>query len=349
VDLLVPGIGPYDKWATMWGYKPIPGAKSPDEERATLDQWAREQDTKPWLRFSTSGAAGADPQEETEAVGDQDAVKATGWGLKNIKREMQYLIPATVKPTEDYGDLGDLYGRLIGQWRTELTHVTNIIGGATTQEKYGSQQGVRFTPVPRARMQAAIHFVNENAFQTPAFFLDENIIRRLEPSGEVARIHAAQSAILSALLNNAKLLRVSEYDGEAKAGEGYSLVELLADVRAGLFGELAKGDKVDVYRRALQRAYIENLNLKINPPPVTAAAGGRGGGGGGGRGGAPGLDPKLSDIYPAVRAELRALDAEIKGGEAKANDRMTKAHLSDLRHRIADALKGKAGAADEEP
>jgi len=350
VDLLTPVIGPYDKWATMWGYKPIPGAKSADDERATLDQWAREQDTKPWLRFSTSGAAGSDPQEETEAVGDQDAVKATGWGIKNIKREMQYLVPATVKPTEDYADLGDLYGRLIGQWRTEITHVTNIIGGATSQEKYGSQQGVRFTPVPKARMQSAIRFVNENAFQTPSFFLDENIIRRLEPSGEVARIHAAQSAILNALLNNAKLLRVSEYDGAAKNGDGYSLVELLADVRAGLFGELAKGEKVDVYRRALQRAYVENLNLKINPPPVTAAAaGGRGGGGGGGRGGAAGLDPKLSDIYPAVRAELRALDAEIKGGESKATDRMTKAHLSDLRHRIADALKGKAGAADEEP
>ena len=24
---LIPRIGPYDRWATMWGYKPIPGAK----------------------------------------------------------------------------------------------------------------------------------------------------------------------------------------------------------------------------------------------------------------------------------------------------------------------------------
>jgi len=349
VDLLVPVIGPYDKWATMWGYKPIPGAKTPEEERATLDQWAREQDAKPYLRFSTSGPLADDPQEETEAVGDQDAIKATGWGLKNIKRSMAYLIPATVKPTEDYEDLADIYTRLIGQWRTELTHVTNIVGGALSQEKYGSQQGARFTPVPRARMQAAVRFVNENAFQTPTFFLDENILRRLEPAGEVARIHAAQSAILNALLLNAKLLRVSEYEASAKAGDGYSLVELLADVRAGLFGELAAGARIDVYRRALQRAYVENLNLKINPPPAAPAAAGGRGGGGGGRGAAPALDPKLSDIYPAVRAELRALDAEIKSAEGKATDRMTKAHLADLRHRIADALKGKAGAAGDEP
>ena len=57
----VPGVGPYDIWATAWGYKPIPGAKISDDEKPTLDQWARQQDSTPWLRFSTSGAAGSDP------------------------------------------------------------------------------------------------------------------------------------------------------------------------------------------------------------------------------------------------------------------------------------------------
>ena len=41
-------------WATMWGYTPIPGAKTPDEEKPTLDKWAQEQDDTPWLRFSTA-------------------------------------------------------------------------------------------------------------------------------------------------------------------------------------------------------------------------------------------------------------------------------------------------------
>jgi hypothetical protein len=366
VDLLVPGIGPYDKWAVMWGYKPIrptmtvalqsigPSTGRKDsyaaalQERAMLDEWAREQDKKPWLRFSTSDAAGSDPGEESEAVGDQDAVKATGWGLKNIKRSMQYLIPATVKPTEGFDDLNTLYGRLVGQWRTELSHVANIVGGAESQEKYGSQQGVRFTPVTRARQQEAVQFLNENAFKTPTFFIDENVTRRIEPSGEVARILAAQSGILNSLFSNAKLLRISEYEAQAKNGAAYSIPELFSDVRRGVFSELASGAKIDVYRRALQRAYIENLNLKINPPPAApAAAGGRGGGGGGRGNAGPQLDPKMSDIYPAVRAELRELDGEIRGAIPKAGDRMTRAHLEDLRHRIADALKGKAGAADQ--
>jgi len=254
-----------------------------------------------------------------------------------------------VKPTDGYDELGDLYGRLLEQWRTELTHVTNIIGGAESQEKYGSQKGVRFTPVSKARQQEAVRFLNDNAFKTPTFFVDEDIVRRVEPSGEVARIVTSQAGILNSLLANPKLLRVSEYEAQAKNGNGYSLPELFSDVRHGVFSELSKGDKIDVYRRALQRSYVENLNLKINPPATPAgAAGGRGGGGGGGgRGGAPQLDPKLSDIYPAVRAELKELDADIKGAIPKASDRMTKAHLEDLRHRIADALKGKAGVVDE--
>ena len=71
---LIPKIGPYDKWATHWGYAPIPGATTPDQEKATLDKWAREQDEKPYLRFSTEGNGGTDPGDETEAVGDIDAV-----------------------------------------------------------------------------------------------------------------------------------------------------------------------------------------------------------------------------------------------------------------------------------
>lgn len=341
-ELLFPVVGPYDKWATHWGYAPIPGARTPLAERPTLDSWAKEQDTKPWLRFSTSGQGGSDPEDESEAVGDQDAVKATGWGLKNLKRIMPMVMPATIKPGEDNDDLDFLYGHVIGQWRTELTHVTNVVGGSTSQEKWGGQAGVRFTPVPKARQQAAIKFLNENAFTTPSFLLDKDILRRLTPTGDVARIHSAQAGILSSLMQNARLLRVADQSASAKASESYALVDLLADVRSGLFGELASGTNTDSYRRALQRAYVENLRDKINPAPAAAGAGGRGGAGGPA---APVLDAKVSDLYPAVRAELRGLDAQLRG--AKTTDRTTAAHVADLRHRIAEALKGKAGAGEE--
>src|SRR5215203_5190731 len=63
---LIPKIGPYDKWATMWGYKPITDARTATEEKPTLDKWAREQDEKAYLRFSTEGNEGSDPGDEHE-------------------------------------------------------------------------------------------------------------------------------------------------------------------------------------------------------------------------------------------------------------------------------------------
>ena len=340
VDLLVPGIGPYDKWATMWGYKPIPQAATAEAERPILDEWARVQDTVPYLRFSTSGQAGTDPGDETEAVGDQDAVKATGYGIANLKREMQWVLPATRKPTEGWDDLDMLYGRMVSQWRTETNHVTNIVGGADSQEKYGSQDGVRFFPVSRARQKAAVTFLNENAFKTPTWLLDDDILRRIEPDGSVQRIVSAQAGVLNSLLRNDRLMRMSEYAQDAGAKNGYTPLELLADVRAGLFSELAGGRNIDVYRRALQRAYVDLLDLKINPPPPNPNAAGRGGFGAAQR---PQLDPQLSDIYAAVRADLKALDAQIQQAMPRMSG-MNRAHLDDLRHRIAEALNPKSGS-----
>ena len=154
--------------------------------------------SKPWLRFSTSGAFGSDPGDETEAVGDADPVRATELGFKNLKRNMQWIESATVKPTDDFDVLAELYNREIGQFRTELGHVANLVGGMNSQEKYGDQAGVRFTPVPKAKQQGAMKFLAENSFQTPTWLIDTDILRKIEPTGEVTRIVNAQSAVINA-------------------------------------------------------------------------------------------------------------------------------------------------------
>ncbi|MGH7582372.1 MAG: zinc-dependent metalloprotease, partial [Gemmatimonadales bacterium] len=153
LDDLVPKVGPYDIFAIKWGYMPIPSAATPDDERPVLDALAREQDTVPWLRFAADGST-SDPARETEAVGDADPVLSTGYGIRNIKRLVPMLIPATTNPVDNDDDLIELYGRLIGQWSTELSHVANLVGGIETQDKYGSQPGAVFTPVSGARQRA---------------------------------------------------------------------------------------------------------------------------------------------------------------------------------------------------
>jgi hypothetical protein len=370
-ELLVPKIGPYDIWATHWGYAPIATPMTVAQQgksrtgaelmtaalakEATLDQWAREQDTKPWLRFSTSGAFGSDPGDETEAVGDMDPVRATELGFKNLKRNMQWIEGASVKPLDDFDVLSELYNREVGQFRTELGHVAALIGGMNSQEKYGDQPGVRFTPVPKARQQGAMKFIADNGFQTPTWLVDQNILRKMEPNGEVTRIVNAQSSLISSLLNDGKMTRLVENEAMSKnPSEVYTLTEMLSDLRHGVFSEIyASGPvKIDVYRRGLQRAYLTDVGNKINPPAAGAAAAGGRGGGGGGRGGAAPAS-NTGEIKAMLRGELKQLDAEIAAAQKRATDVPTKRHLDDARQQISHIIKPAAAAsagaaADEE-
>jgi hypothetical protein len=324
--LLVPGIGPYDKYSIRWGYAPIPNAKTPDEEIKTLDAWAREQDATPWLRFSTEGSDGADPGENTEAVGDSNAVLATGLGLKNLSRAMDNMISATTHDGEDWSDLEQVYGRALGQWSTELNHVAALIGGSDSQDKHGGQTGVRFTSVPKARQKAAVGFLNEQAFQTPTTFLRPELLRRLEPAGALARVRAAQLRVLTNVMSPQRFARLVEQeavDGTA----AYTPTEFLADVRQGVFGELSKPRvRIDAYRRNLQRAYLDLVATRLN-----------------------GAQRATDDQRPMLRGELQAITASAKIAALRAADRETRLHLEDLRDEIAKILDPKYQPAPPPP
>lgn len=318
VEDLVPVIGPYDKWATMWGYKPIPDAKTPDEEKPTLDSWAREQDSKPWLRFSTANSRGSDPGENTEAVGDADAIVSTALGLKNLQRVADMLLPATSRPGEPYDDLDELYGRMLGQWATELNHVAGIVGGFNSQQKHAGQEGVRFVMVPREKQAAAVKFLNDNAFATPTWALKPEILRRIEPSGALARINLAQERVLNSLLSNTRFDRLVEQEAIDGAAS-YRPADFMVDVRKGIWRELdAPVVKIDVYRRNLQNSYIDLLSTKLNGRPAV-----------------------VDDYRALIRAELKDLNTSLGLAAARAQDRATRAHLADARDQIAKALDPK--------
>jgi hypothetical protein len=113
-----------------------------------------------------------------------------------------------------------------------MGHVVNIIGGVNSQEKYGSQPGPRFTPLPAARQKAAMKYLAENAFQTPTFLIDQNVLRRIESVGEINRIERAQAQVLGNVLNDGRMSRLVEYQAMASDQDAaYSLGDMLGDLR----------------------------------------------------------------------------------------------------------------------
>jgi hypothetical protein len=314
---LIPGIGPYDKWATMWGYKPITSARSIEDEKKTLDEWARQQDATPWLRFSTAGSGGADPGELTEAVGDEDAVASTTLGLKNLRRVADMLMAATTtKPGEPYNDLEEMYGRMLGQWALEMNHVAAIVGGFNSQQKHAGQQGVLFTPISRERQAGAVRFLNENAFATPDWAIKPEILRRIEPIGVLDRVRAGQQRVLNSLLSTARIGRLVEQE-TLDGALAYRPLDFLADVRKGVWREVYDGttSHIDAYRRNLQRAYVETLATRIN-----------------------GAQAANNDARAFFRGELKTLDSDLQTALNRTTDRATRLHIEDVKSQIARAL-----------
>ena len=330
---LVPKVGPYDRYAVMWGYKPIDGARTPEDEKATLDEWARLQDKTPWFRFaSDAGAGGADPGEQSEAIGDADAVKSTTLGFKNIARVMKLVEnAATQNKLSDYSLLRQAYGEVIGQWATEANHVAKIVGGSDKQEKAVSQAGAVFTPVPRARQKAAVKFLNENVFTTPSYLIDVPTLRKFEADGNINRITSAQARALGSLVNNTKLQRLVEQEATATSkADVYSLGEMLTDLRRGLWKEIYAGQAVDAYRRRLQTTYLEAMASKIKPPepsPQQAAVAAF-----------LGAAVNTRDFRPLLKDEMRTLDRELAAAIGRTGDRTTRAHLQDARDQIEAML-----------
>jgi len=320
---IVPRVGPYDKFAVMWGHTPIPGATTPDQERPTLDQWARMQDSIPWYRFSEDNEGGYGTL--SEAVGDADPVKSTGFGFQNLRRVVTYISSAATRPGENNSDLRELYDRTVSQWATEANHVATVVGGETVQYKSGSQTGPVYVPLSAGRQQQAMRFLNENVFRTPTYLIQPDIARRVEAGGMLTRITNAQGGVLFNLLSDRRLNRLLENEALApNKSEAYSLVSMLDDLRRGLWAEVFEPRvTIDAYRRVLQDQFLRGVDLTLNPAPSNSAQ-------------------SLSlDARSELRGQVVTLREEVRRAIPRASDRETKLHLEGADHRIGQILDPK--------
>ena len=336
LDDILPRVGPWDKYSIMWGYKEIPNARTAADERPTLEAWSRMQDSVPWYRFSGGNAFGG-YGTLSEAVGDGDPVKSTGLGFRNIARVMEYVASTGTRPGDDNTLLQNLYDRTVSQWATEATHPATMIGGGTVWYKSGSQPGAVYTAISKVRQRAAMRFLNDSVFVTPAYLIRPDIASRIEPGGMLSRIGNAQNRVLSQVLVDQRLNLL--LDGAATAKDKnnvYTLAEMLDDLQNGLWSELRSASpRIDPYRRQLQNSYLVQVNAKLNPPATQlqqiqqlAALGIR-------------IQPLNEDAKSELRGELVALRQQVRNAVGKAGDRETRLHLQGVDHHIGEILDPK--------
>ena len=315
-------IGPYDLYSVNWGYRLVPNAKTPEEEKSTLDSWIMEKSGDPVYRFA--GSTGYDPSAQTEDLGD-DPVKASTYGLMNLKRVVPELMEWTYTEGEGYEDLEEIYGELIGMWSRYSRHVATNVGGVYQNRKSADQDGFVYTPVGKEEQIRALEFLNEHVFSTPYWLLDTNILQNIQAAGSIDRIQSLQGRILSSVLNPSVLLRLIEYT--ELGSDVLPPDEMLQTLRLGIWNEIyEENGGIDVYRRTLQREYLSRFDSFLNMDQM-----------GGSRN--P-VDLKNSDIRPLIRTELGFLEQDIKQYlDSKIENDIQKAHLEDAIIRIEQLLK----------
>ena len=321
-----PNVGVYDKYSIKWGYKPILDV-SEEEEKKILRSWIREKEDDLAYRY---GDPGIDPSSQTEDLGD-DAIKASEYGIANLKRIVPNLIEWTTIDGEDYDDLQEIYNTVLSQFRRYMGHVTTNVGGVYQYYKTSDQDGAVYTHVDKNHQKACVEFLNKHLFETPYWMIDKNILNKIEFAGMTNRVRALQSSYLNNLLDFGRMARMIE--NEAFNGiNAYALQEMMVDLKNGLWKELKSNKQIDVYRRNLQRTYINRLKYIMNNEQPN-------------RSGSfwssytTTVKVDVSDIRSVTMGILMDLRKDLKKAVKKYSDKVVKNHLDYCILMIDNAMK----------
>ncbi len=318
-------LGPYDDYVINWGYRYLPDARSAQDEVPTLGKWIEEKAMNPMYRFGSGESF--DPESQTEDIGD-DAIKSSTYALKNLKAVLPKLYDWTAGETNDYEDLSELYGELTGALGRYVGHVITNVGGVKNERKKPGQQGEVFTPIAAKKQSAAVDWLLENAFNSPTWLNQSKLINNIQHASHVDNMRGLQVRYLNALLSPDRLTRLMENEVR---NVDYNANDMVGHLQKGIWSELATGSKIDIYRRNLQKAYIDRMGFMLADQPVSAAAAQQ-------RGGGTPVNLSQSDLRSIARAHLIKLSQQLKVAALKHQGDLTRFHIDDSIFRIGEIL-----------
>jgi hypothetical protein len=312
---IYPRVGDYDLWAIEWGYKFLDhktaAAEVPVLNKLTIEKL---KNRRLWFGAETNTD---DPRSQSEDLGD-NAMISSDYGIKNLKRILVNLPEWTKEENAGYGNLKREYGQLTGQMMRYMSHVARNIGGVMETPKTVEQTGPVYQRNPAAKQKEAMAFLDRELFKTPSWLLDKNILglTGIDPTYVITLM---QLPVVGRILDNAnlkKLIIAEAIDG----ADAYKITDLLTDLTGSIFSELKTGDQIDIYRRNLQKNYVNILINLISGEGAAANV--------------------TNDVSSNVTGELKSINAAIKRA-AETMQGQTKLHLEDLSGRIESALKIK--------
>jgi len=254
-------LGPYDNYSIEWGYRYY--GQSPEEEKNILKKFVDSKSLDPVYMF---GGYGNDPNSQTENIGD-DPVKASAYGIKNLKIVAENLMDWVIEPNENYDELNELYGELLGVYRRYIYHVHSLIGGIYDTPHNENQKGtIRYVNVDINKQIEALRFLEKNLWNTQSWLMDSKLISQIKGEGVLNSIQGLQLSALNRLLNYDKLNRMLSAK-ESLEGNALSVSGLIDDLLQTI---IESPNNPDLSEQRLQLYFVERIDIlmseeKLNP------------------------------------------------------------------------------------
>lgn len=265
---IMPRINDYDKWAIKWGYT-YTGAKDVDADRKIASQWIVDSlAANPKLWFGGEGM-NHDCRCQTEDVGD-NSMEASTYGIKNLKFVLNHLPEWTHEEGDLYKNLTKMYVQLINQYNRYAVHVLNNVASVSETIKYPGQEGDIYASNPASKQRDAVAFLNREVFKTPTWLLNNEILNKIGNPIRNSSVKNIQDRQLSALFSDRvfnTLYTMQQRFGEANT---YSVQNLLDDMKNGVWSELRTHQPMDVFRRGVQKSYVNALLRALKESEVGA-------------------------------------------------------------------------------
>jgi hypothetical protein len=345
--LFSPTIGTYDYYVIHWGYAPIPGVKTPEDEIPTLDKWASAAVDPHYAVQSDEDVEynghAVDPRVAqfmltSDPISWCESELGMGRGL------MKTLDARYPRPQERWEQEQFAFKLLMSQYSRCTGSMTHYIAGEYLTRSRRGDPGVTtaLTPVPRSLERRAFanltrYVFAENALELSPTTLNRLVYTEFEPLADFYYVPTPRHDIsLQALLNSMQyralsymfsplvLQRLDDMSSKAAPGATMSISDLFAWTQYSIFGKLANGQTPTTpATRNLQRTYARLL-ISISEAPSWTAAG------------------TPLDAQALARHELAALSGYLRMNLMRRGlDLQTRSHLEAMRADVQRALEAR--------
>lgn len=256
VRLTPPRFGEYDRFMVRWNYAPVLEASDMWEEYDVTSGWLHKASFDPVLRYGRQQSEVLDPRSQAEDLGD-DAVKASGYGMKNLKYVLANLESWVGKEDADMTYRRELYEWVMIQYLSYIRHVYANVGGINLYEKHVGDGVPFYRVVPAQKQREALDFLMRQLDDLD--WLDDKGLMTDMPlmadPSDLVREHIMKMVIAAP----GKLdLSAAKADGQP-----YTVSQAMEDLYRYVWGPTIKKKALSESQMKIQKLYLKGVGSSV--------------------------------------------------------------------------------------